>query len=285
MPILVYTVAVPSSSPTRELLLRATLLLAMVALFLAACTTVPETGRRRLSLFDEGELRTMAVQAYNEATSKNPRIQSGPQYEMVQRVGRNIARASGRTNYDWEFRLLDAPKVVNAFALPGGKIAVYSGLLEITQNEAALAAVVGHEVAHATSGHSDERMSQVKVKNAVLLAGAAYTAARWEKLSDKDRAIAMGALGIGVVAAEYGVLLPYSRLHESEADEIGLRFMIRAGYDPQEAPKLWERMARRSPGSTPTFLSTHPHPLDRAKKLRELIPRIAAEERQRGQLR
>lgn len=252
----------------------------MATLFLVACTTVQETGRRRLSLVNEAELRTMAVQAYDEATSKNPRISSGPQYEMVQRVGRKIARASGR-NYDWEFRLLDAPKVVNAFALPGGKVAVYSGLLQVTQNEAALAAVVGHEVAHATSGHSNERMSHVKVKNALLLAGAAYTAARWEKLSNKDRAIAMGALGVGYVAAEYGVLLPYSRLHESEADEIGLIFMIRAGYDPYEAPKLWERMATRSPSSTPTFLSTHPDPLDRAKRLRELIPRIVAEERVR----
>ncbi len=257
----------------------------MATLFLLACATVPETGRRRLSLFDEGELRTMAVQAYAEATGKYPRIRSGPEYEMVQRVGRNIARASGRDNYDWEFRLLNAPKVVNAFALPGGKIAVYSGLLSVTQNEDALATVLGHEVAHATSGHSDERMSQMKLKDALLLAGAAYTAARWRKLSDKDRAIAMAALGVGAVAAEYGVLLPYSRLHESEADEIGLRFMIRAGYDPYEAPKLWERMARRSVSSTPTLLSSHPHPLDRARKLRELIPRIAAEERGRRRSR
>jgi predicted Zn-dependent protease len=249
----------------------------LATLFLTGCALVQETGRRRLSFYNERELQAMAVQAYAEATSKHPRVQSGPEYEMVQRVGRSIATASGR-KYDWEFRLLAAPKVVNAFALPGGKIAVYSGLLEVTQNEDALAAVLGHEVAHATSGHSDERLSQVKLKNTVLLAGATYTAARWKKLSDKDRKIAMAALGVGAIAADVAVLRPYSRLHESEADEIGLRFVIRAGYDPYEAPKLWERMARRSRSQTPTFLSTHPHPLDRAKKLRELIPRIAAEE-------
>ncbi len=242
--------------------------------------TVPETGRSRLSLFDERQIQSMAVQAYEDATSRHPQIQSGPEHEMVQRVGRKIARASGR-NYDWEFRLLAAPAVINAFALPGGKIAVYSGLLEVTQNEDALAAVMGHEVAHATSGHSDERMSQETVKRAVLFAGAAYTAARWRKLSDKDRAIAMAALGMGAVAADVAVLLPYSRLHENEADEIGLRFMVRAGYDPLEAPRLWERMARRSPSRTPTFLSSHPHPLDRARRLRELIPRIVREERRR----
>lgn len=264
-----------SSSPKRHRLLPGLLLV------LAACATVQETGRKRLSFFNEGELNAMAAQAYAEATSKHPIIRSGPSHDMVQRVGQRIARASGR-NYNWEFRLLDAPKVINAFALPDGKIAVYSGLLPVTQNEDALAAVLGHEVAHATSGHSDERMSQVMVRNAVLAAGAAYTAARWEKLSKKDRAIAMGALGVGAVASEVGVLLPYSRLHESEADEIGLRFMIRAGYDPNEAPKLWERMAARSPSNTPTFLSTHPDPLDRAKRLRELIPKIVAEERQRG---
>ncbi len=256
--------------------------MALAALYLVACVTVPETGRKRLSFFGERELRAMGVQAYAEATSKYPLITTGHEHEMVQRVGRNIARASGRQDYDWEFRLLEAPEVINAFALPGGKIAVYSGLLQVTQNEDALATVLGHEVAHATSGHSDERLSQTAIKDAVLLAGAAYTASRWNDLSEKDRAIAMGALGIGAVAAEYGVLLPYGRLHESEADEVGLRFMIRAGYDPDEAPRLWERMAARSPTSTPTFLSTHPHPLDRARKLRELIPRITAEERGRG---
>ncbi len=258
------------------------LLLALVpaAPFLAGCETVLETGRSRLSLYDERQMQSMAVQAYAEATSAHPQIQRGPQYEMVQRVGRKIARASGR-NYPWEFRLLDAPNLINAFALPGGKIAVYSGLLEVTQNENGLAAVIGHEVAHATSGHSDERMSQQMLKKAVLLAGATYTAARWQKLSDKDRAIAMAALGMGAFAADIAVLLPYSRLHESEADEIGLRFMVRAGYDPFEAPRLWERMARRSPSRAPTFLSTHPDPLARARRLQGLIPRILREERNR----
>lgn len=273
-----------TSSPNRHRLLLLPGLLLPLLVVLAACATVPETGRKRLSFFSDKELDALAVQAYAEATSKHPRITAGPEYEMVQRVGRKIAQASGR-KYEWEFRLLDAPKVVNAFALPGGKIAVYSGLLSVTQNEDALAAVLGHEVAHATSGHSDERLSQEATKNAVLALGAAYTASRWDDLSDKDRAVAAGVLGASAVAAQYGVLLPYSRLHESEADEIGLRFLIRAGYDPQEAPKLWERMAARSPSSTPTFLSTHPDPLDRAKKLRELIPRIVTEERERGHKR
>jgi predicted Zn-dependent protease len=197
---------------------------------------------------------------------------------MVQRVGARIAEASGR-DYDWEFRLLDAPDVVNAFCLPGGKVAVYSGILPITRNEDGLAAVVGHEVAHATAEHGKERMSQQYIAQGVFVA-ADIALDNWTELGDESRADWMAALGLG---AQVGVLLPYSRTHESEADEIGLRFAVRAGYDPNEAPKLWERMAERAGDERPPeLMSTHPDPLRRAARLRELIPVIVAEESARG---
>ncbi len=227
-------------------------------------------------MMPESLMQSMALQSYAEATKGFEIVRGTAADRMVQDIGRRIAKASGR-NYDWEFRLLDAPKVVNAFALPGGKVAVYSGLLAVTQNADALAAVVGHEVAHVTSHHGNERVSQ-QMAATLAVYGATMAVSEWKDLSDSNRALLMAALGAGTTL---GYILPYSRLHETEADEIGLRFLIRAGYDPNEAPKVWERMARRSPGRSATFLSTHPDPRDRAKRLRELIPRLVADERRR----
>lgn len=246
-----------------------------LAFVTSACGVVQETGRRQLTFFSTEEMNTMGIEAYDQATSEYPIIRSGAQYRMVQEIGRRIAAASGR-DYDWEFRLLDAPETVNAFALPGGKVAVYTGLLRVTQNEDALAAVMGHEVAHATSNHGNERMTQQMMANGLMAAGD-LALASWGNMSEDERSGWMTAFATGTNLA---FLLPYSREHESEADEIGLRFLIRAGYDPHEAPKLWERMAALSgPDRTPEFQSTHPDPLARAARLRELIPKILAEER------
>lgn len=244
----------------------------LLGLSLVGCSTVAETGRSQFILFSESEMARMGVDAYAEAIGPYREITSGADAEMVQRLGRRLAAASGR-NFDWEFKLLDAPDVVNAFALPGGKVAIYSGILEVAGSEDALAAVVGHEIAHATSHHGNERMSQNFAANLGLALGS--SALELSSMSDEDKGYAIAAIG-GVT--QFGILLPYSRTHESEADEIGLRFLIRAGYDPYQAPLFWERMADSSGDRPPEFLSTHPDPARRAARLRELIPKIQREE-------
>ena len=249
--------------------------LPFLILVLTSCSTVSETGRRRIAWFPASVVEEMGVAAYAEAVGPYREITGTAQAQMVQRMGRRIAQASG-ANFDWEFKLLHAPDVVNAFALPGGKVAIYSGILEVAQGEDGLAAIVGHEVAHATAQHGNERMTQNLLAQVGLTAldGALGT---WGEMSAAERQEMLGYLGVG---AQVGVLLPFSRKHESEADEIGLRYLIRAGYDPNEAPLLWERMAARAgPNRQPEFLSTHPDPLKRAQRLRELIPQMLAEER------
>lgn len=248
--------------------------LLLLVLVLSGCSTVSETGRSRLKLVPESVLAPMSAQAYEEETSKYPIVTSGAQYQMVQRAGRRIAAASG-LEADWEFRLLQAPDVVNAFALPGGKVAVYTGILSVTQNEDALAAVMGHEVAHVTAHHGNERMTQTIGQQALLIGADAFL--DWKGLSADTKGLWLAGLGIG---SELGVK-KYSRVHESEADEIGLRYLVRAGYDPNQAPLLWERMAGLSGGSgdpVSRLLATHPDPLERAERLRELIPQVVAEE-------
>jgi len=257
----------------------ATLLCTFLTLLLAACSTVPETGRVQLSLFNDEQMAQMGAEAYDEACKGHRIVTGTPEAQMVERIGRKIAAAAAETpgsparGYAWEFRLLEAPEVVNAFCLPGGKVAVYSGILKVTQNEDALAAVVGHEVAHATSHHGDERVSQSQV--AEILLGGAGAFVGMSGLSAESQQTVMGLLSGG---ANLAVLLPYSRKQESEADEVGLLFLVRAGYDAEQAPLLWERMAKLSGESDPVssfvqkFTSTHPDPLERAQRLRELVP-------------
>lgn len=243
---------------------------------LIGCGTVAETGRGQLLLFDEQRMAELGAQAYEEACKEHPIVRGTPDAQMVERVGQRIAASSGR-DFAWEFRLLNAPDVVNAFCLPGGKVAVYSGILKVTQNEDGLAAVIGHEVAHATSRHGNERMTQGTAADALLAGGSKLL--NLTELKSETKSWVMTALNAG---ASVGVLLPYSRKHETEADEIGLLFLVRAGYDPEEAPRLWERMAAMGGGGTFEFLSTHPSPENRAKRLRELIPvmqeRVAREQ-------
>jgi len=246
------------------------LLLVPVLSVVAACGTVQETGRGQFTMFSDQEMSQLGAQAYQEAISGYREIKTGPQAEMVRRVGTKIAQASGR-NYEWEFKLLDAPKEVNAFCLPGGKIAVFSGILPVTQNEDGLAIVVGHEVAHATSGHGNERMSQSGIAELVMSLGGA--ALGFTELSEGNRDMVMALAG---ATANVAVMLPFSRKHETEADRIGLLFALRAGYRIEEAPLLWERMAKMGGGGGPEFLSTHPDPLGRAEDLRRLIPEVKA---------
>jgi predicted Zn-dependent protease len=249
--------------------------LAFLALALLLACSVTQTGRRRIAWFSEDYMTSLGAQAYDDATiGAYPLIRSGRDYEMVQRIGQRIATASGK-DYAWEFRLLDAPDQVNAFCLPGGKVAVYTGLLAVTQNEDALAAVIGHEVAHATEEHGNERMTHGALQQ-IGMTVAEVASEQFEDMSPEEKGAMLSVLGVGT---ELGVILPFSRQHESEADHIGLIYLVRAGYDPNAAPALWERMAALSAEREPEFLSTHPDPLRRAEDLRKLIPEVVARER------
>lgn len=230
------------------------------------CVSTPVTGRMSLQLMPEAQMNAMGAQAYKEMRVKTPKTSNAALRSVVERVGKRIALASGK-NYAWEFEVFDEPKTVNAFCLPGGKIAFYTGIFPVAANEAGVAAVMGHEVAHAVAGHGNERISQT------LIVQLGLSAAEISLANSKHRSTIYAGLALG---AQFGILLPYSRAHESEADLIGLRYMAEAGYDPSEAPLLWERMARSGAGRVPEFMSTHPDPLNRAVKLRASLGNVQA---------
>lgn len=222
------------------------------------CLTTNDEGRKTLNFMSDSQMNQLGEQSYQEMKQGEPQSKNKAASDMMVTVGKRIAAASG-VNYDWEFRLF-ASEEVNAFCLPGGKVGVYEGILPIAENEAGLAAIMGHEVAHATLKHGGERVSQG------LVAQLGLTAAQVALGDHRYREPLLAALGLG---AQVGVLLPYSRLHESEADVKGLEYLAKAGYDPREAPKLWERMDRLSKGGRPPdFLATHPNPSKRAEALR-----------------
>ncbi|HEY8370086.1 MAG TPA: M48 family metallopeptidase [Thermodesulfobacteriota bacterium] len=246
-------------------------LVAGAAALAAGCATVPETGRSQLILLSESQEIALGLQAYQEIL-KGQKVSTDPAANaQVKRVGERIARASGK-DYDWQFTVIDDPKQVNAFCLPGGKVAVYTGILPITKDDAGLAVVMGHEIAHATARHGAERMSQGQLAQIIALGGGVALGG-----GDPERTKAIvGALGAG---ASIGVILPFSRKQESEADRIGLRYMARAGYDPEAAIGFWERMAEasRSGSKPPEFLSTHPSDERRIAQIKAWLPEARAE--------
>jgi predicted Zn-dependent protease len=247
------------------------------SLMLAGCSQVPITGRRQLSLVPSSIVTSMSVQQYTQFISEN-KVSSDPQQvAMVKRVGQNIVQAVNefcKTNcdedpfagYNWEINLIE-DKQVNAFAMPGGKVVVYTGILPVAQTEAGLAAVMGHEIAHVFAGHGEERMSQGLLTQ---LGGVALSTAL-QKQPEQTKNLFMSAYGLG---SQIGILLPFSRLHETEADRLGLIFMAMAGYNPNESVEFWKRMAaaKGDQAAPPEFLSTHPADETRIKKLQELIP-------------
>lgn len=256
--------------------------LLLTILVFVSCSKNPLTGKSQFTLFKESEMQTMATQEYQQFLSSN-KVVSGPSNkdaEMVRRVGQRITRAveayytekgiSGKlTGFKWEYNLVDS-KEVNAWCMPGGKIVVYTGLLPITQNEAALAVVMGHEVSHALLQHGNQRMSQ---QLGAQVVGAGLQAAIASKPAETQNAY-LTAFGIG---AQVGVLLPFSRKQESEADEYGLYFAAMSGYNPEEAIALWERMEKASNGQKPPeFLSTHPSEGRRIEQLKKLMPKALA---------
>lgn len=248
---------------------------ALLAAF-SGCATVPVTGRSGLSLVSDGEMTSLAVQQYGEVLKKAKLSTNAAQVQMVRRVGGRIARATEeffRQNgqeaeirrYQWEFNLIDDDKTVNAWCMPGGKVAVYTGLLPVAKDETGLAVVMGHEIAHAIAKHGNERMSESML---VQLGGIGLSLALSQK-AQATQEIFMAAYG---VTTTVGFMLPYSRLHESEADRIGLVLMARAGYDPREAVSLWERMGKLGGGRSLEFLSTHPAPESRIANIRTYLP-------------
>lgn len=227
---------------------------AITLVFAAACQTNPVSGRSQLRLISEREEVSMGLTAYQEVLQKEKISKDLKENEWVTRVGTRIAAATGKTDYQWEFRVIDDDKQINAFCLPGGKVAVYTGILPIAKDDAGLAAIIGHEVAHAILRHGGERVSQQMVAEGVTAAAAIAAAGS----SNPERGnLYAGLLGMG---ATVGVLLPYSRLQESEADRFGLIYMAKAGYDPHAARDLWVRMADAGRGKAkpPEILSTHP---------------------------
>jgi predicted Zn-dependent protease len=256
------------------------LLLAVVALSVGGCAEVPITHREGLHLVPESELLTLSLQQYDQVIKESKLSSDQVKTRMVKKVGEKIARSaeaflkeSGQSGkiktYHWEFNLIEDDKTVNAWCMPGGKVAVYTGILPYTRDETGLAVVLGHEIGHALADHGNERMSQVLLAN---MGGMALSVA----LSQEPGAthdLFMAAFGAGVTV---GALLPYSRLHESEADRIGLVLMARAGYDPREAIPFWERMSKASKTRPPEFLSTHPAPESRIENLKNYLPEALA---------
>lgn len=242
-----------------------------LALLLAivACKTSPYTGRSQLLLYSENQMVDLGAKAYLDMTDpRKVKVSTDARLtDPLQRVGRAISQAANKPDYEWEFKLIDDPKTANAWALPGGKIAFYSGIYPIVQDEAGMAIVMGHEVMHALLRHSNERMSQQVAAAAAMTAAAIGT----RKMKSEERAAVLGALGAG---ATVGYILPYSRTHETEADEQGLYLAAQAGYDPEAAVQVWERMDELSGGQRPPeFLSTHPDTRRRIENMKKWMPR------------
>jgi predicted Zn-dependent protease len=247
------------------------------ASFFVACTTNQVTGRKQLTLFSESTLQQQALTEYQSFLSQNKVAvsSSNRDAEMVKRVGTRIAKAiteyytqkglaSELNGYKWEFNLVES-KEVNAWCMPGGKVVVYSGLLNITQNEAALAVVMGHEITHAIAHHGNERMSQATLAQGLEIVGNIATAnnPRYNSIFTS----------VFAPTAQIAVLLPNSRNQEYEADHFGLIFAAMAGYNPREAVPFWQRMAAAANGQKPPeFLSTHPADENRIAKLEEYMP-------------
>jgi len=248
---------------------------------LVGCETNPYTGRKQLLMTSISQEMQMGAQAYNQVRSdpKMKASQDPREIEPVKRVAARIVEAAKRSKYaemaqqfQWEVTVIKDDKTANAFALPGGKMAVYTGIFPMAKTEAGLAAVMGHEVVHALARHGAERMSQGQVANTLLqVAGAAIGLSGGNPMLGQAT---MAALGAG---AQVGVLLPFSRKHESEADYVGILLAADAGYDPRESVALWERMAQASGGGGPAeFLSTHPGHGTRIDQLKEWMPEAMA---------
>ena len=246
-----------------------------LSLGISSCSTVPITDRKQLKLIPESKLNAQAAQIYEKIKIKEKLSDDINQLDKIKEIGKrieySISEYFDRSNiedptigFDWEYILIDNKKVKNAWCMPGGKIAVYTGILEVTKNNNGLAAVMGHEVAHAVAKHSVERASRKVATNVVLQVTDILSGG---KLSTVNRTTGMNTVGL---LTQMGILNPFSRKQESEADYLGLIFSSLSGYDIRETVKVWERMKEYNKGKTPPeFMSTHPSPDNRIKKINE----------------
>lgn len=239
----------------------------LIALICLSCYKAPVTGRSQFILLSEAEENQIGLQTYQEILKKE-KVSNNPNYNnAVRKVGKRIAMVSDDPNYNWEFKVIEDDKNINAFALPGGKVAVYTGLIPVAKSDSGLATVMAHEIAHATARHGGERVTT----GILAQIGAAGLSAA---IGNDDPALTnavMQAYGLGVIV---GGILPFSRTQEAEADRIGLIYMAKAGYDPREAIAFWSRMenANRGKPVPPEFLSTHPGYGSRISNLRKWMP-------------
>ena len=248
----------------------------ITSVVMAACSSVPVTGRKQLNIIPSSQMMSMSYQQYDAFLKSNKLSTNAQQTQMVKTVGAKIKTAvetyfrqqgmsSELNGYSWEFNLIESPEA-NAWCMPGGKVVFYTGILPITKDETGLAVVMGHEIAHAVAEHGNERMSQSLISE---LGGVALAVALQEKPAETQQ-LWLTAYGIG---SQVGVMLPFSRLHESEADRLGLIFMAMAGYNPNEAVSFWQRMADKKNGqSPPEFLSTHPSDATRIRQIKSWLP-------------
>ncbi len=248
----------------------------VLSIIFITCSTVPITGRKQLSLIPASQILGMSYSEYGNFLKSNKLSTDAQATAMVKRIGTRVQGAVERyfkekgieeslQGYQWEFNLVE-DKQVNAWCMPGGKVVVYTGILPVTKTEEGLAVVMGHEIAHAVAEHGNERMSQGLLAQ---LGGVALDVALKDK-PEQTRNLWMGAYGLG---AQVGVLLPFNRTQESEADELGLTFMAMAGYNPNEAVTFWQRMAANKGGQAPPeFLSTHPSDETRIRQIQEHMP-------------
>ncbi|WP_417200785.1 M48 family metallopeptidase [Bizionia sp.] len=255
-----------------------------VLLLVASCSTNPFTGSQTMALVSNDQLFPTAFQQYNQVLAENKVITGTSQSEMIKRVGQRISVSAERwlnangyqgylEGYKWEYNLIESDQV-NAWCMPGGKIAFYTGILPIAENETAIAAIMGHEVAHALANHGQQRMSAAYIQQGIALAGNVLIE------DNQTRDIFNQSYGIGT---QVGVMLPFSRSHETEADKIGLILMAVAGYNPEEAANLWRRMDANSGGQAPPeFLSTHPANASRIENLTNLVPQAKSEAKKFG---
>lgn len=265
----------------KRVLVAATLLVVIVA-----CKTNPFTGKKMMNFYSNDQLFPMAFQQYDQFLNENKVIKGTKDAEMITRVGERISVAAERwlnangyegylKDYKWEYNLVD-DKTVNAWCMPGGKIVFYTGILPIAENETAIAAIMGHEVAHALADHGGQRMSAGTIQQVGAVGVAVATGGK----SSEEQQLWMQAYGLG---SQVGGMLPFSRNHETEADKIGLILMAIAGYNPDEASKLWERMKANSGGQAPPeILSTHPSNDSRIANLKELAPYAKSEAKKFG---
>jgi predicted Zn-dependent protease len=260
-------------------MLKKSLLVLALMPILFACTKNIFTGRKSLNIIPVQTINQMSFSEYKSYLAQNKPVSGGKDLDLVRRVGNDIKlatevyyKAKGKQselkNFAWEFNVIDDPSV-NAFCMPGGKVIVYTGILKVTQNEDALAVVMGHEIAHALAHHGNERMSQ----GLVAQLGLTSLDLALSQKPAATRQLLMTAAGAG---AQLGVMLPFSRKHESEADEIGLYLMAMAGYNPNEAAPFWGRMSSSGGGRPPEFLSTHPDPAKRSANLKAMVPKAQA---------